>query len=83
MALSVKLYRVVGKGKDRRYIPIDFGRRGRHDFRTKRVARFVSLANSSVITFPSRNYYVWSRMLSSRKIWPTNREDIKPRGRRR
>jgi hypothetical protein len=29
MALSVKLYRVVGKGKDRRYIPIDLGRRGR------------------------------------------------------
>src|SRR5580700_6103446 len=28
MALSVKLYRVVGKGKDRRYIPIDLGRRG-------------------------------------------------------
>jgi hypothetical protein len=25
MALSVKLYRVVGKGKDRRYIPIDWG----------------------------------------------------------
>jgi hypothetical protein len=29
MALSVKLYRVVGKGKDRRYIPIELGRRGR------------------------------------------------------
>jgi hypothetical protein len=29
MALSVKLYRVVGKGKDRRYVPIDLGRRGR------------------------------------------------------
>jgi hypothetical protein len=29
MALSVKLYRVVGKGKDRRYIPIDLARRGR------------------------------------------------------
>ena len=29
MALSVKLYRVVGKGKDRRYIPIDLERRGR------------------------------------------------------
>jgi len=29
MALSVKLYRVVGKGKDRRYIPINLGRRGR------------------------------------------------------
>ena len=29
MALSVKLYRVVGKGKDRRYIPIDLGQRGR------------------------------------------------------
>jgi hypothetical protein len=29
MALSVKLYGVVGKGKDRRYIPIDLGRRGR------------------------------------------------------
>jgi hypothetical protein len=29
MALSVKLYRVVGKGTDRRYIPIDLGRRGR------------------------------------------------------
>ena len=29
MALSMKLYRVVGKGKDRRYIPIAFGRRGR------------------------------------------------------
>jgi hypothetical protein len=29
MALSVKLYRVVGKGKDRRYIPIDLGRWGR------------------------------------------------------
>jgi hypothetical protein len=27
MALSVKLYRVVGKGKDRRYVPIDLGRR--------------------------------------------------------
>ena len=29
MALSVELYRVVGKGKDRRYVPIDLGRRGR------------------------------------------------------
>ncbi|HMJ20754.1 MAG TPA: hypothetical protein VK513_02560 [Terriglobales bacterium] len=29
MALSVKLYRVVGKGKDRRYISIDLGRRSR------------------------------------------------------
>src|SRR3984957_20412929 len=29
MALSVKLYRVVGKGKDRRYVPIDLERRGR------------------------------------------------------
>jgi Beta-lactamase len=29
MALSVKLYRVVGKRKDRRYVPIDLGRRGR------------------------------------------------------
>jgi hypothetical protein len=29
MSLSVKLYRVVGKGKDRRYLPIDLGRRGR------------------------------------------------------
>ena len=29
MALSVKLYRVVGKSKDRRYVPIDLGRRGR------------------------------------------------------
>jgi hypothetical protein len=29
MALSVKLYRMVGKGKDRRYILIDLGRRGR------------------------------------------------------
>jgi hypothetical protein len=29
MVLSVKLYRVVVKGKDRRYIPIDLGRRGR------------------------------------------------------
>src|SRR5580704_10045523 len=29
MALSVKLYGVVGKGKDRRYVPIDLGRRGR------------------------------------------------------
>jgi integrase len=29
MALSVKLYRVVGKGKDRRYVAIDLGRRGR------------------------------------------------------
>jgi hypothetical protein len=29
MALPVKLYRVVGKGKDRRYIPIDLARRGR------------------------------------------------------
>jgi hypothetical protein len=29
MALSVKLYRVVGKGKDRRDFPIDLGRRGR------------------------------------------------------
>jgi hypothetical protein len=29
MALSVKLHRVVGKGKDRRYVPIDLGRRGR------------------------------------------------------
>jgi hypothetical protein len=29
MALSVRLYRVVGKGKDRRYIPIELGRRGR------------------------------------------------------
>ena len=29
MSLSVKLYRVVGKGKDRRYVPIDLGRRGR------------------------------------------------------
>jgi hypothetical protein len=28
MALSVKLYRVVGKGADRRYVPIDLGRRG-------------------------------------------------------
>jgi hypothetical protein len=28
MALSVKWYRVVGKGKDRRYVPIDLGRRG-------------------------------------------------------
>jgi integrase len=29
MALSVKLYRVVGKGKDRRYVAIDLERRGR------------------------------------------------------
>jgi hypothetical protein len=29
MALSVKLYRVVGKGKARRYVLIDLGRRGR------------------------------------------------------
>jgi hypothetical protein len=29
MALSVRLYRVVGKGKDRRSIPIELGRRGR------------------------------------------------------
>jgi hypothetical protein len=29
MALSVKLYRVVGKGKDRRYVAIALGRRGR------------------------------------------------------
>jgi hypothetical protein len=29
MALSVKLYRVVGKVKDRRYVPIGLGRRGR------------------------------------------------------
>src|SRR5580704_7204065 len=29
MALSVKLYRVVGEGKDRRDVPIDLGRRGR------------------------------------------------------
>ena len=29
MALSVKLYRMVGKGTDRRYVPIDLGRRGR------------------------------------------------------
>ena len=29
MALSLKLYRVVGKSMDRRYIPIDLGRRGR------------------------------------------------------
>ena len=28
MALSVKLYRVVGKGKDRRYVPIDLGTAG-------------------------------------------------------
>ncbi len=28
MALSVKLHRLVGKGKDRRYVPIDLGRRG-------------------------------------------------------
>jgi hypothetical protein len=26
----VKLYRVVGKGKDRRYVPVESGRRGRH-----------------------------------------------------
>jgi hypothetical protein len=26
--MSVKLCRVVGRGKDRRYIPIDLGRRG-------------------------------------------------------
>ncbi len=31
MALSVKLYRVVGKGKDRRYIPIDLGRRSKEE----------------------------------------------------
>jgi hypothetical protein len=29
MALSVKLYRVVGRGKDRRYVAIDLKRRGR------------------------------------------------------
>jgi hypothetical protein len=29
MALSVKLYGVVGKGKDRRYVAIDLERRGR------------------------------------------------------
>src|ERR1035438_10018402 len=29
MALSVRLYRVVGKGKGRRYVPIELGRRGR------------------------------------------------------
>ena len=29
MAFSVKSYRVVVKGKDRRYVPIDVGRRGR------------------------------------------------------
>jgi len=29
MASSVKLYRVVGKGKDRRYVLIGLGRRGR------------------------------------------------------
>jgi hypothetical protein len=29
MALSVKSYRVVGKGKDRRYVAIDLQRRGR------------------------------------------------------
>jgi integrase len=29
MALSVRLYRVVGKGKDRRYVRIELGRRGR------------------------------------------------------
>jgi hypothetical protein len=29
MAFSVKLYRVAGKGKDRRYVPIDLVRRGR------------------------------------------------------
>jgi hypothetical protein len=29
MALSVKLCRVVGKGKDRRYVAIDLWRRGR------------------------------------------------------
>lgn len=27
--MSVKLYRVVGKGKDRRYVPFDLRRRGR------------------------------------------------------
>lgn len=29
MALTVKLYREVGKGKDRRYVPLELGRRGR------------------------------------------------------
>jgi hypothetical protein len=29
MALRVKLHRVVGKDRDRRYVPVEFGRRDR------------------------------------------------------
>jgi hypothetical protein len=43
MALSVKLYRVVGKGKDRRYIPIDLGRRGRQLFDSSGVRGNVDI----------------------------------------
>jgi hypothetical protein len=32
MSLSVKLDRVVGKGKDRRYIPIASSRRSKEEF---------------------------------------------------
>jgi hypothetical protein len=38
----------------------------RHDFRTKRTAHFVSLANGSAMSFSFREFYVWSKMLSSR-----------------
>jgi hypothetical protein len=38
----------------------------RHDFRAKRTAHFVSLANGSTVSFSFREFYVWSKMLSSR-----------------
>jgi hypothetical protein len=37
----------------------------RVDFRTKRIAHFVSLANSSVMTFSFRSSYVWSITLTT------------------
>ena len=37
----------------------------RHDFRAKRTAHFVSLANGSTMSFSFREFYVRSKMLSS------------------
>jgi hypothetical protein len=57
MALSVKLYRVVGKGKDRRYIPIDLGRRGRRSKEEGKRSRVLSTCGWSELQISGTGFH--------------------------